>query len=248
MSDETLNEQNAPQNPAFLDDDIFSENRDTFSGDAYSAGEREELEAMYGETLQNSEENTIATGRIVRITERDVAVDIGFKSEGWVSIDEFDDPKSVKVGDEIDVFIEKFENEGGMLQLSKKRADSERTWIGLKTLEKDGAIIEGKVIRRIKGGLEVDVMGIVAFLPGSQVDIHPVRDFDGLIGKKMDFRIVKINDIRKNIVVSRKVLIEEDMREIREKVLTELEVGQVREGVVKNITNFGVFVVRFRRT
>ncbi|MCA9782967.1 MAG: 30S ribosomal protein S1 [Candidatus Cloacimonetes bacterium] len=247
MLDENTPDELTPETPAASrpvehDEDLFAENLDAFSGDAYSSSEREELEAMYGETLQNSEENTIASGRIVRITDRDVAVDIGFKSEGWVSIDEFDDPKSIKVGDEIDVFVEKFENESGMLQLSKKRADSERTWIGLKTLEKDAAIIEGKVIRRIKGGLEVDVMGIVAFLPGSQVDIHPVRDFDGLIGKKMDFRIVKINDIRKNIVVSRKVHIEEDMREIREKVLTELEVGQVREGVVKNITNFGVFV------
>ncbi|MCA9787668.1 MAG: S1 RNA-binding domain-containing protein, partial [Candidatus Cloacimonetes bacterium] len=173
MLDENTTDELTPETPAASRpvehvEDLFAENLDAFSGDAYSSSEREELEAMYGETLQNSEENTIASGRIVRITDRDVAVDIGFKSEGWVSIDEFDDPKSIKVGDEIDVFVEKFENESGMLQLSKKRADSERTWIGLKTLEKDAAIIEGKVIRRIKGGLEVDVMGIVAFLPGSQ--------------------------------------------------------------------------------
>ncbi len=245
-AEETAVEASAAGTPAPAveenDDDMFAEDEDLFSGDAYSESERAELEGMYEETLQNSSENTIAEGRIVRITDRDVAVDIGFKSEGWVGIDEFDDPKELKVGDAIDVFIEKFENENGMLQLSKKRADTERTWIRLKDLERDAEIIEGRVIRRIKGGLEVDVMGIVAFLPGSQVDIHPVRDFDSLIGKKMDFRIVKINDLRKNIVVSRKVLIEEDMREIREKVLSELEVGQVREGVVKNITNFGVFV------
>ncbi len=220
----------------FGDEAIFS---DEFS---YSTEERDELEKLYDKTFSNNEENSITRGTVVNITERDVAVDIGFKSEGWIPIDEFEDPSSVKIGDPVDVFIEKFEGVNGALQLSKKRADVERTWISLKDLETEGAVIEGKVVRRIKGGLVVDLMGIDAFLPGSQIDIHPVRDFDSLIGKKMDFRIVKINDVRKNIVVSRKVLIEEDMREIRDKVLTELEVGQIREGVVKNITNFGVFV------
>ncbi|MFA7330823.1 MAG: 30S ribosomal protein S1 [Candidatus Delongbacteria bacterium] len=220
----------------FGDEAIFS---DEFS---YSTEERDELEKLYDKTFSNNEENSITRGTVVNITERDVAVDIGFKSEGWIPIDEFEDPSSVKIGDPVDVFIEKFEGVNGALQLSKKRADVERTWISLKELETEGAVIEGKVVRRIKGGLVVDLMGIDAFLPGSQIDIHPVRDFDSLIGKKMDFRIVKINDVRKNIVVSRKVLIEEDMREIRDKVLTELEVGQIREGVVKNITNFGVFV------
>jgi small subunit ribosomal protein S1 len=220
----------------FGDDAIF---RDEFT---YSSDEREELEKLYDKTFSNNEENSITKGTVVNITERDVAVDIGFKSEGWIPIEEFEDPGALKIGDPVDVFIEKFEGAGGALQLSKKRADVERTWMRLKELETEGAVIEGKVVRRIKGGLVVDLMGIDAFLPGSQIDIHPVRDFDSLISKKMDFRIVKINDVRKNIVVSRKVLIEEDMREIRDKVLTELEVGQIREGVVKNITNFGVFV------
>jgi len=231
MSDET---RKIPKGHG--DDAIFS---DEFS---YSSEERLELEGLYDKTFSNNEENSITKGTVVNITERDVAVDIGFKSEGWISIEEFDDPATIKIGDEVDVFIEKFEGANGALQLSKKRADTERTWRGLKDLETEGAVIEGKVVRRIKGGLVVDLMGIDAFLPGSQIDIHPVRDFDSLIGKKMDFRIVKINDVRKNIVVSRKVLIEEDMREIRDKVLGELEVGQIREGVVKNITNFGVFV------
>ncbi|MDP2360227.1 MAG: 30S ribosomal protein S1 [bacterium] len=220
----------------FGDEAIF---QDEFS---YSTDERQELEQLYDKTFSNNEENSITTGTVVNITERDVAVDIGFKSEGWIPIDEFEDPTNLKIGDQVDVFIEKFEGVNGALQLSKKRADVERTWMRLKELETEGAVIEGKVVRRIKGGLVVDLMGIDAFLPGSQIDIHPVRDFDSLLGKKMDFRIVKINDVRKNIVVSRKVLIEEDMREIRDKVLTELEVGQIREGVVKNITNFGVFV------
>jgi small subunit ribosomal protein S1 len=220
----------------FGDDNIFN---DEFG---YAATEQQELEALYDKTFKDNEENSITEGKIVNITDRDVAIDIGFKSEGFVSIDEFDDPANLKVGDPVQVFIEKFEGANGALQISKKRADVERTWMELKQLETDGSVIEGKVVRRIKGGLVVDMMGIDAFLPGSQIDIHPVRDFDSLIGKKMDFRIVKINDARKNIVVSRKVLIEEDMREIREKVLAELEVGQIREGVVKNITNFGVFV------
>jgi small subunit ribosomal protein S1 len=231
MSDET---RKIPRGHG--DDAIFN---DEFT---YSSDERQELESLYDKTFSNNEENSITKGTVVNITERDVAVDIGFKSEGWISIEEFEDPASIKIGDEVDVFIEKFEGANGALQLSKKRADTERTWRGLKDLETEGAVIEGKVVRRIKGGLVVDLMGIDAFLPGSQIDIHPVRDFDSLIGKKMDFRIVKINDVRKNIVVSRKVLIEEDMREIRDKVLGELEVGQIREGVVKNITNFGVFV------
>ena len=218
------------------EDSLFTEE---FS---YSPEEYKELEALYNDTFRDNEENSITEGRVVNITDRDVAVDIGFKSEGWVPLEEFDDPTNLKIGDTIEVFIEKFEGPNGALLLSKKRADVERTWMRLKNLESEGAVIEGKVIRRIKGGLVVDLMGIDAFLPGSQIDIHPVRDFDSLIGKKMDFRIVKINDARKNIVVSRKVLIEEDMREIRERVLSELEVGQIREGVVKNITNFGVFV------
>jgi small subunit ribosomal protein S1 len=221
---------------SFGDDSIFDEEY------TYSASDKEELEALYDSTFKNTEENSIAEGYVVNIGDREVAVDIGFKSEGLVPKDEFDDIENLKIGDMVEVFIEKFEGANGALQLSKKRADVERTWMGLRKLSDDASLIEGKVIRRIKGGLVVDVMGIDAFLPGSQIDIHPVRDFDGLIGKKMDFRIVKINDARKNIVVSRKVIIEEDMREIREKVLAELEVGQVREGVVKNITNFGVFV------
>ena len=234
-------EESTPQQPVkstheLSDEDLFAEEY------SYSATERDQLEALYNETFKDNQENSISEGRIVNITDRDVAVDIGFKSEGWVPLDEFEDPKALTIGDTIEVFIEKFEGPGGTLMLSKKRADVERTWMSLKQLENESAVIEGKVIRRIKGGLVVDLMGIDAFLPGSQIDIHPVRDFDGLIGKKMDFRIVKINDARKNIVVSRKVLIEEDMREIREKVLGELEVGQIREGVVKNITNFGVFV------
>jgi small subunit ribosomal protein S1 len=218
------------------DDSIFDEEF------GYSGDERNELEAFYNDTFKDNEENSIAEGKVVNINDREVAIDIGFKSEGWVSLEEFDDPTNINIGDLVDVFIEKFEGPSGALMLSKKRADTERTWMSLKKLETDASVIEGKVVRRIKGGLVVDLMGIDSFLPGSQIDIHPVRDFDGLIGKKMDFRIVKINDSRKNIVVSRKVLIEEDMREIREKVLAELEVGQIREGVVKNITNFGVFV------
>ena len=208
----------------------------------YTDEEREELARMYDDTLQEIHAESIITGRVVGISDREISVDIGFKSDGVIPREEIDDIGSYKIGDELEVYIDKMETSDGQLLLSKKKADFERTWGDILAKDKSGETLEARCIRRIKGGIVVDVNGVEAFMPGSQIDIHPVRDFDALIGKVMDCRIVKVNEARKNIVVSRKVIIEEDMREVRERVLLELEVGQVREGVVKNITNFGVFI------
>ena len=208
----------------------------------YTDAERDELARMYDDTLQEIHAESIIPGRIVGLTDREISVDIGFKSDGVIPRDEVDDITKYKIGDELEVYIDKMENSDGQLLLSKKKADFQRTWGNILSKDKSGETLEARCIRRIKGGIVVDINGVEAFMPGSQIDIHPVRDFDALIGKTMDCRIVKINEARKNIVVSRKVIIEEDMREVRERVLEELEVGQVREGVVKNITNFGVFI------
>jgi small subunit ribosomal protein S1 len=208
----------------------------------YTDAERDELARMYDDTLQEIHAESIIQGRIVGLTDREISVDIGFKSDGVIPRDEIDDITKYKIGDELEVYIDKMENSDGQLLLSKKKADFQRTWGNILSKDKSGDTLEARCIRRIKGGIVVDINGVEAFMPGSQIDIHPVRDFDALIGKVMDCRIVKINEARKNIVVSRKVIIEEDMREVRERVLKELEVGQVREGVVKNITNFGVFI------
>jgi len=208
----------------------------------YTDEERAQMEEWYGETIQEFHAGSIITGKVVSVSDREVSVDIGFKSDGIIPHDEIDNIQDLQIGQELEVYIDKMEDSDGQLLLSKKKADFERTWQKILSLYEENATIEGRCLRRIKGGIVVEVLGVDAFMPGSQIDIHPIQDFDALIGKKLDFKIIKINEARKNIVVSRKVIIEEDMKEVREKVLKELEVGQVREGVVKNITNFGVFV------
>jgi len=210
---------------------------DTRTHDKYA-----DLEKLYEESLTDVKEGEIVTGKIIAISEKEVSVDIGFKSEGVVDIEEFDDPSALKVGDEIDVFLDSVEDSEGMLQLSKRKADFMRVWDRVKNVYAADGIIRGRCVRRIKGGMVVDLGGVDAFLPGSQIDVRPVRDFDAIIGTEMDFKILKINDLRKNIVVSHKVLKEEELHEVREKLLSNLDVGMELEGTVKNITDFGVFV------
>jgi small subunit ribosomal protein S1 len=208
----------------------------------YNPKEYQDFSTLYEKTLTEIKEGEIVTGRIVAISDKDIAVDIGFKSEGTVPIEEFTDPAELKIGNEIEVYLDRVENQEGQLILSKKKAEFMKVWARIKEVYENNETIEGKIIRRIKGGMVVDLMSVDAFLPGSQIDVHPVRDFDALVGKMMDFRIVKINDTRKNIVLSHKVLVEESLAEIREKILSEMKVGNVLDGVVKNITDFGVFV------
>ncbi len=206
------------------------------------AADAQDLAALYEKMIMEFREGEIIRGKIIAVGDKGVSVDIGFKSEGTIAVDEFGGPDAVKIGDDIDVYLDRVEDAEGQLLLSKKKADFLRVWERIGEVHRTNETVKGKILRRIKGGFVVDLMSIDAFLPGSQIDVHPVRDFDALVGQDMEFRVVKLNDMRKNIVVSRKVIIEESLAGVREKVLSGLNVGDVMEGTVKNITDFGVFV------
>ncbi|WP_207428665.1 30S ribosomal protein S1 [Pedobacter sp. SYSU D00535] len=208
----------------------------------YSNEERAKLEQMYAGTFNQINKGEIITGTVVNINNKDVVLNIGFKSDGMVSLSEFRDTPDLKVGDKVDVFVESQEDVNGQLVLSRKRAKTQKSWELInEALEKD-QIINGFVKSRTKGGLIVDIMGVEAFLPGSQIDIKPIRDYDIYVGKTMEFKVVKINHEFKNVVVSHKVLIEDDLENQKTEIVAKLEKGQVLEGTVKNITDFGVFI------
>ncbi|MBI3111340.1 MAG: 30S ribosomal protein S1 [Ignavibacteriales bacterium] len=208
----------------------------------YSEAEFQELAKLYEKTLGSINQGEIVKGRIVHIGDSRVAIDIGFKSEGSVSISEFPNIKDMKIGDEVEVFLESVENKDGQLILSRKRADFMRVWERVVKSFETGEVLKGRCVRRTKGGIVVDLLGIDAFLPGSQIDVRPVRDFDAFIGREMDFRVVKVNHPSENVVVSHKVLVEEELAGQRKIILDSLEKGQILEGHVKAITDFGVFV------
>ena len=210
--------------------------------DEYSSKERKELESLYSNTLREFNENEIVEGIISAIAEKEVVLNVGFKSEGVVPVSEFRDMPELAVGDKVEVFIETVEDSDGQLQLSRKRAKSLRSWERINRSMDSDEIVNGFVMRRTKGGFVVDLDGIEAFLPGSQIDVKPVRDFDIYVGRTMEFKVVKINHAYENVVVSHKVLIEEKLDEQRKEILQNLEKGQVLEGMVKNMTNFGVFI------
>jgi len=212
------------------------------SGVVYDAPEYQQMIDMYETTLTAIKEGEIVKGTVMDVTRDDVIVDVGFKSEGIIPIDEFPRPVNIKVGDEIDVYLEQIEDINGQLILSKQKADFMRVWDRIREIHDSGLPVEGRVVRRIKGGLVVDVLGVDAFLPGSQVALRQVPDFDALINKNMGVKIIKINKNRRNIVVSRRVVLEEEREQMRGKLLHEIEVGQVRPGTVKNVTDFGVFI------
>lgn len=208
----------------------------------YSEDEKKELEKLYDGTLSEINENTLVKGTIVSITDKDVVLNIGFKSDGLISRTEFRDLGTVKIGDEVEVMIEAKEDRLGQLVLSRKKAISERAWENIVSANENDTIVEGYVKTRTKGGLVVDVMGMDAFLPGSQIDIKPIRDYDVYVGQTMQFKVVKINQLFKNVVISHKALIEDDIEAQKSDILSKLEKGQVLEGVVKNMTSFGVFI------
>jgi len=208
----------------------------------YDQAQSDQLLALYERTLGKISEGEIVKGRIAAIGDSDVSIDIGFKSEGLVSLSEFSNPGELKIGDEVEVFLESVENNEGQLVLSRKRADFMRVWERVTKAFDGGEVLQGRCVRRIKGGIVVDLLGIEAFLPGSQIDVRPVRDFDAFIGKTMDFRVVKVNHASENVVVSHKVLVEEELSGQRKAILEKLEKGQILEGAVKAITDFGVFV------
>ncbi|MFY0592713.1 30S ribosomal protein S1 [Roseivirga sp.] len=211
-------------------------------GEGYSSKEKEDLEALYGDTLNTIEEKKVIHGTVVSITPRDIVLNIGYKSDGLVSSSEFRDTPDLKVGDQIEVYIEEQENAQGQLVLSRRKAKIVRAWELIQDASENDKVIEGFVKRRTKGGLIVDVYGVESFLPGSQIDVKPIRDFDVFVGKKMEVKVVKINYTNDNVVVSHKVLIEKDLEQQKALILKNLEKGQVLEGVIKNMTNFGVFI------
>lgn len=214
------------------------------ASDDYTDDEFHQLAGMYENTLSEIEEKEIVTGIVVSVDEKYVIVDIGFKSEGIVPVNEFSNKviENLQPGDEVEVFLDKVEDREGQLILSRKKADILQAWEKLEKAHDTGEVIEGFIQRRIKGGMVVDVFGIDAFLPGSQIDVRPVRDFDAYVGKTMEFQVVKLNMQAENVVVSHRALIESDLEDQRQEILETIEAGQVLEGIVKNITDFGVFI------
>ena len=205
--------------------------------------DRETLAALYDETFKNIEEGTITEGRVIDIQRDRVVVDIGYKSEGMIPVDQFssEELETLAVNDPVQVYIEQCEDADGNLMLSKEKADKMKVWEDLEVAHKEETQVQGKVISRIKGGMIVDI-GVKAFLPGSQIDLTPVRDLDGLVGKTFNFKIIKINHRRGNVVVSRRALLEETRDKRRQTTLSTLSEGQLIEGTVKNITDYGAFL------
>lgn len=201
-----------------------------------------ELLRMYEDSFKEISEGEIVKGVVVGVTEKDVLVDIGFKSEGIIPLSEFGDEPTVRVGDEIEVYLEKMENQDGLLVLSKQRADFLRVWGAIKDAYDNQKVVEGKLVRRIQGGAVVDLFGVEAFLPGSQIGVRNVQGINDLVGQTIRVKIIKLNKRRRNVVVSRRIVLEEERERQKSALLAEIEKGQIREGVVKNITDFGAFV------
>ncbi|MCF6357367.1 MAG: 30S ribosomal protein S1 [Draconibacterium sp.] len=210
--------------------------------DIYSAKEREELANLYDGTLNTVSEKEVLEGTVIALNKREVVVDIGYKSDGIVSVNEFRYNPELKVGDKVDVYIESLEDKKGQMILSHKQARATRSWERVNESLDNSEIIKGFIKCRTKGGMIVDVFGIEAFLPGSQIDVKPIRDYDIYVGKTMEFKVVKINQEYRNVVVSHKALIEAELELQKKEIIAKLEKGQVLEGTVKNVTSYGVFM------
>jgi small subunit ribosomal protein S1 len=241
-SDEEEEEEEEEPVVAETAHDDFDWGVDRRSGLSYTEDKREELEKQYDSTLTSVIENEIVKGKVTAISDGDVVLDINFKSDGLVSLSEFRDTPDLDMGDEVDVYVEQQEDARGQLVLSRRKAKLLRAWENIVDSYENGTVIKGTVISKTKGGLIVDCSGLETFLPGSQIDIKPIIDYDSYVGKTMDFKVVKINEQIKNAVVSHKALIESDLAEQREAIIASLEKGQVLEGLVKNITDFGAFL------
>jgi small subunit ribosomal protein S1 len=222
--------------------DDYEKAKKSFNDDTYSKEEFLTLAKLYSDSFRDVKEGEMIKGKIVRIQDDNVIIDVGFKSEGSIPKSEFKEYEEIKVGREIEVVLESVEDQEGNLVLSKQRADFLRIWEKVVSAHETGEILQGKILKRIKGGMVVDLMGMEAFLPGSQIDIRPIRDFDAFVGQMMDFKIVKVNIPTENVVVSHKVLVEEEIADQRHAILDSLEKGQILEGTVKAITDFGVFI------
>ena len=228
----------------YLSKDLFADVKRISFSDNQPSDEKnlQVLSEEYQGTFNDISENQIISAKVIGISDNDVMVDIGFKSEGLISRSEFDNKDLPEIGSNIDIFLEKFEDTDGNITLSKYKADFIKRWDELKHFCDSGEPVNGKVIKRVKGGLVVDLGVIQAFLPGSQADVQPIKNFDDLINKEFDFQIVKVDEMRKNLVVSRKAILEESLNEKRQELMSKIEIGAELEGVVKNITDFGAFV------
>ena len=225
---------------ASVSNDSF--NWDEFENETPSGVDRQATEEAYNQTLSRISENEVVEGVVTAINKREVIVNIGYKSEGVISINEFRYNPELAVGDKVEVYVENAEDKKGQLILSHKRARSLRSWDRVNEAFEKDEIVKGYIKCRTKGGMIVDVFGIEAFLPGSQIDVKPIRDYDVFVNKTMDFKIVKINNEYRNVVVSHKALIEAELEAQKAEIISKLEKGQILEGVVKNITSYGVFV------
>jgi small subunit ribosomal protein S1 len=207
--------------------------------------DHEDFKTLYEDSLKTIEEGQILRGTVLEITPDHVTVDVGYKSEGQIPMQEFlkrNRKVDVKVGDQIEVLIEKKDSEEGLLILSKEKADKVTIWRDVSRSCREGEVMEGEVMSKVKGGLSVDIGGVYAFLPGSQIDLKPVRNLDSLIGQRLKFKVIKFNRKRNNIVLSRRTLLEEERKQLRDETLKNLIEGEIVEGTVKNLTDYGAFV------
>jgi len=227
----------APRAPAVRPAPLNAEEDDELSQEL-----QDEMFGKYEESMRSIGEGEIVRGTVLAVDDKEVLVDVGFKSEGVISLAEFPDPSSIKVGALIDVFLEKMENQDGLVVLSKQRADFVRVWDRVKEAHDGGQVVEGKLVRKIKGGVVVDLYGVEAFLPGSQIALRQVQNVDAMLGQAVSVKIIKLNKRRRNIVVSRRAVLEEERDRLKSSILKDLAKDQIREGQVKNITDFGAFV------
>ncbi len=212
------------------------------NGDSYGNKSHEELEQTYNDSLNKVNDKEVVMGKVTTMNKREVVINIGYKSDGVVSLNEFRYNPDLKIGDEVEVYVESQEDKKGQLILSHKKARATRSWDRVNAALDNDEIIKGYIKCRTKGGMIVDVFGIEAFLPGSQIDVKPIRDYDVFVGKTMEFKVVKINHEFRNVVVSHKALIEAELEQQKKDIISKLEKGQVLEGTVKNITSYGVFI------
>lgn len=230
----------------YLDTDLFSDVKTIKKEDLEDTIEEpeisDEVKEKYFGTFSDISENQVIKGRVIGINDNDILVDIGFKSEGIITREEFSSDTLPEIGDQLEVYLERIEDRRGNTILSKSKADFMRRWQELREAYENETVLAGKIIKRIKGGMVVDMGVVQAFLPGSQVDVRPIQDFDRYLDEEMEFKIVKFNEARKNIVVSRKAILEESLKEQREALFSQIKVGEILEGRVKNITDFGVFI------
>ena len=225
-----------------LFDDIRTINIDDLASSTDGSSMKDEVKDQYLGSISDISENQVLSGRVIGMNEKEILIDIGFKSEGIIDRSEFPEDGVPQIGDQIEVYLEYLEDRNGNLVLSKEKADFMRSWKEIRNFYDTGEIFTCKIIKRIKGGMIVDINGLPGFLPGSQIDVRPIKDFDNFLDKDIEVRVVKLNEARKNIVVSHKVIIEDTLQEKRDEFLSEIEIGQIIEGRVKNITDFGVFI------